>query len=113
MYMYHWISGHYIVNSSQLSGAAMTGDEAGGSVADGWFYFVLFKFVVPALFGVISVTGITGNALVVYVILSKRQMRTVTNLLLLNLAFADLCFCLLYTSPSPRDGLLSRMPSSA
>ena len=24
-----------------------------------------------------------------------------------------LCSCLLYTSPSPRDGLLSRMPSSA
>ena len=24
-----------------------------------------------------------------------------------------LCPCLLYTSPSPRDGLLSRMPSSA
>ena len=24
-----------------------------------------------------------------------------------------LCNCLLYTSPSPRDGLLSRMPSSA
>ena len=26
---------------------------------------------------------------------------------------APLGFCLLYTSPSPRDGLLSRMPSSA
>ena len=26
---------------------------------------------------------------------------------------ADLWACLLYTSPSPRDGLLSRMPSSA
>ena len=26
---------------------------------------------------------------------------------------ADVCDCLLYTSPSPRDGLLSRMPSSA
>ena len=25
----------------------------------------------------------------------------------------DLTSCLLYTSPSPRDGLLSRMPSSA
>ena len=25
----------------------------------------------------------------------------------------DICLCLLYTSPSPRDGLLSRMPSSA
>ena len=28
-------------------------------------------------------------------------------------AFADGMSCLLYTSPSPRDGLLSRMPSSA
>ena len=26
---------------------------------------------------------------------------------------ALVCYCLLYTSPSPRDGLLSRMPSSA
>ena len=25
----------------------------------------------------------------------------------------DAIYCLLYTSPSPRDGLLSRMPSSA
>ena len=31
-----------------------------------------------------------------------------------NLAMQDEDFiCLLYTSPSPRDGLLSRMPSSA
>ena len=30
-----------------------------------------------------------------------------------NNGFAGLCTCLLYTSPSPRDGLLSRMPSSA
>jgi len=85
--MDHWISGLYVVNSSISE--AMTGDD---SVSDGWFQFVLFKVVVPVLFGVISVTGITGNSLVVYVILSKRQMRTVTNLLLLNLAFADLCF---------------------
>ena len=27
--------------------------------------------------------------------------------------FTLFIFCLLYTSPSPRDGLLSRMPSSA
>ena len=27
--------------------------------------------------------------------------------------FSDIYTCLLYTSPSPRDGLLSRMPSSA
>ena len=31
----------------------------------------------------------------------------------LNRRYLDLYGCLLYTSPSPRDGLLSRMPSSA
>ena len=30
-----------------------------------------------------------------------------------DLAGRTLAACLLYTSPSPRDGLLSRMPSSA
>ena len=31
----------------------------------------------------------------------------------INLDLEDSVSCLLYTSPSPRDGLLSRMPSSA
>ena len=30
-----------------------------------------------------------------------------------NVFYGDFISCLLYTSPSPRDGLLSRMPSSA
>ena len=30
-----------------------------------------------------------------------------------NVLREAICDCLLYTSPSPRDGLLSRMPSSA
>ena len=30
-----------------------------------------------------------------------------------NITFGPNIVCLLYTSPSPRDGLLSRMPSSA
>ena len=30
-----------------------------------------------------------------------------------NTIMIQICACLLYTSPSPRDGLLSRMPSSA
>ena len=40
-----------------------------------------------------------------------------TEILLFTAARRDhlerIIFCLLYTSPSPRDGLLSRMPSSA
>ena len=31
----------------------------------------------------------------------------------LGIKLSNFNFCLLYTSPSPRDGLLSRMPSSA
>ena len=31
----------------------------------------------------------------------------------LEVVYDLFCHCLLYTSPSPRDGLLSRMPSSA
>ena len=42
---------------------------------------------------------------------------TESNFLVPNATFfvelAAFALCLLYTSPSPRDGLLSRMPSSA
>ena len=45
-------------------------------------------------------------------------LQTITGGLLLGagallLEVRTICACLLYTSPSPRDGLLSRMPSSA
>ena len=35
------------------------------------------------------------------------------NLMIMRLIDEQYLRCLLYTSPSPRDGLLSRMPSSA
>ena len=55
----------------------------------------LWTIVIPVVFSIITLVGITGNSLVIYVILSKREMRTVTNFLLLNLAFADMSFILL------------------
>ena len=39
------------------------------------------------------------------------QLRKDNNLRVIDVA--EYMGCLLYTSPSPRDGLLSRMPSSA
>ena len=42
----------------------------------------------------------------------KRLMQEIRDELVATFE-ADLDDCLLYTSPSPRDGLLSRMPSSA
>jgi len=56
------------------------------------FTWFLYKIVTPTQNGIITLLGASGNSLVIYVILSNHNMRTVTNLLLLNLAVADLCF---------------------
>ena len=58
-----------------------------------YFDFQLFMLVVGI--GIFYVIGSGGQGL-----------KKVDN-------FGKGSFCLLYTSPSPRDGLLSRMPSSA
>lgn len=50
------------------------------------------KVVVPTIFGVIAVLGLSGNLLVVIVVVSSRQMRNTTNVLIVNLALADLIF---------------------
>jgi len=62
------------------------------SLSDDYFTFILYEVTVPILYGIVTVLGIVGNSLVIYVIVSKDRMRTVTNLLLLNLAVADLSF---------------------
>ena len=82
--------GNYSANASAGGGGA--DDEE--SYEEDNFEFVLYSVIVPVLFGLVSVLGLSGNALVIYLILAKERMRTVTNLLLLNLAFADLSFVL-------------------
>lgn len=59
------------------------------------------RIVVPIIFGIIVALGLVGNLLVIVVILINQQMRSTTNLLILNLAIADLCFivfCVPYTA---------------
>ncbi|KAK8766729.1 hypothetical protein V5799_006490 [Amblyomma americanum] len=48
--------------------------------------------VVSIFFGIILIVGLVGNALVVLVVLCNRQMRSTTNILIMNLAVADLLF---------------------
>ena len=67
--------------------------EEGPDVPDR-FAFILYRVTVPVLFGVVTLSGLVGNGLVIYVIVSRERMQTVTNLLLLNLAVADLAFVL-------------------
>ncbi|KAI9562494.1 putative allatostatin A receptor [Daphnia sinensis] len=52
----------------------------------------IISIVVPIIFGIIVVVGFIGNALVVVVVAANQQMRNTTNLLIINLALADLLF---------------------
>ena len=50
------------------------------------------------------------GAVTCFVVIGSQQQVPQAGLLTFNSMYN---YCLLYTSPSPRDGLLSRMPSSA
>ncbi|XP_069125676.1 RYamide receptor-like [Argopecten irradians] len=62
----------------------LTGDEI--CVAD----LGLAEWVLIVLYAIVIIVDITGNGIVVYLILSERQLRTITNVFLVNLAVADI-----------------------
>ncbi|RWS08322.1 allatostatin-A receptor-like protein [Dinothrombium tinctorium] len=66
--------------------------------------------VVPIFFGIIVIVGLIGNALVVIVVLCNPQMRSTTNLLIINLAIADLLFIVVCVPFTAWDYALSYWP---
>ena len=62
-------------------------------------------------FKVVTKAGVT-SADVIYTVASSTTT-VVLGMMVGNTTTGQITACLLYTSPSPRDGLLSRMPSSA
>ncbi|KAF0300431.1 Allatostatin-A receptor [Amphibalanus amphitrite] len=57
-----------------------------------WVLREVVPVVVPIIFGIIVTVGLFGNGLVVLVVSCNLQMRSTTNLLIINLAVADLLF---------------------
>nr|AKQ63073.1 allatostatin-A receptor 1 [Platynereis dumerilii] len=55
----------------------------------------LISIVVPVFFGLVCILGFIGNLLVIVVVLLIQKMRNTTNLLILNLAVADLLFIII------------------
>ncbi|XP_054767373.2 G-protein coupled receptor 54-like [Lytechinus pictus] len=74
------------INDEMVSGTAGPDDE------DGTPTVTLTNWLVPLLFGIITVVGVSGNAIVCYVISGHVQMRTATNYYIMNLAITDIAF---------------------
>ena len=72
--------------------------------------FRIYQVFVPTLFAGIILCGLLGNGLVIYVILSRKNLQTVTNLLLLNLALSDVAFLLICGSFSVAHYVLTEWP---
>ena len=51
-----------------------------------------WTIISTTMYAMICAAGLLGNGLVIYVILMYAKMKTVTNMYILNLAIADLCF---------------------
>ncbi|CAO1408718.1 unnamed protein product [Diamesa serratosioi] len=62
------------------------------------------------LFGVIGIAGLVGNALVVLVVAANPLMRSTTNILIINLAIADLLFVIFCIPATAIDYILPDWP---
>lgn len=86
-------------DSENASGASAYGAAA----ADDEAFLRVVRVIVPVIFGLIAVLGFTGNLFVIIVVISNKQMRNTTNILIINLALADLAFiviCVPFTAAS-------------
>ncbi|XP_041821062.1 somatostatin receptor type 1 [Chelmon rostratus] len=52
------------------------------------------KIIIPSIYALVCCVGLTGNSMVIYVILKYAKMKTATNIYILNLAIADELFML-------------------
>lgn len=75
-----------------------------GSFQDSLRWYVLF------FFSTIAVTGFVGNLLVILVVVFNKNMHSTTNLLIVNLASADLMFVIFCVPFTGVDYVLNRWP---
>ncbi|XP_047106270.1 allatostatin-A receptor-like [Schistocerca piceifrons] len=101
-------------NVSSSAAEAAEAEAAAEAAAGDWAASSVLQravaVVVPLLFGLIVLLGLVGNALVVLVVAANQQMRSTTNLLIINLASADLLFIVFCVPSTATDYLLPFWP---
>ncbi|XP_071564901.1 allatostatin-A receptor isoform X2 [Temnothorax nylanderi] len=66
--------------------------------------------VVPLFFGIIGILGFAGNSLVIVVVAANPGMKSTTNILIINLAIADLLFVIFCIPFTATDFVLPYWP---
>ena len=85
-----------------------------GVVLIGLMLLVLVRVIKgPTVIDRLVAVNVIGTKSIVLLLFSGIIFGQLEMFVDIALGYGLLNFCLLYTSPSPRDGLLSRMPSSA
>lgn len=79
--------------------------EGGGSAPDAIMQSTYLLVLFIALYSVVFLLGVSGNAVVVYVVIHNRAMQTITNIFIANLAVSDIIMCLLAVPFTPLSGL--------
>ena len=64
------------------------------------------KAIFIIIYCIIFILGISGNLLVVYVVLRHKTMRSITNIFIANLAVSDMVMCLLAVPLTPLSSFL-------
>ncbi|XP_014611886.1 PREDICTED: allatostatin-A receptor-like isoform X1 [Polistes canadensis] len=70
----------------------------------------IVSVIVPVFFGMIGILGLIGNTLVVIVVAANPGMRSTTNILIINLAVADLLFVIFCIPFTATDFVLPYWP---
>lgn len=81
-------------SSSDLNSSLLTNTTENGTLSEQLPFKYIHKVLIPIFYILVCAVGLSGNTLVIYVVLRYAKMKTVTNIYILNLAVADVLFML-------------------
>lgn len=87
-------------NTTQCTNDYCVSDEDYVEMIRSYIFPTTFEWVLVLLYLVVFVIGLVGNFLVCFVVWRNRQMRTVTNLFIVNLSVADFLVVLICLPPT-------------
>ena len=83
-----------LISDGTISGLNGSNGTVQDDPADDVMRHIWLRTLLISCYCIIFLLGVTGNALVVYVVVRNKSMQTITNIFITNLAFGDIMMCL-------------------